>query len=147
MKHIRKLFCILALCAVLLTGCTSYMLTDQLPTLMNQDTQMPEITSIDVVRLSDNAVVTLESIDKLTEMINHITGIQCIRTRQPIASYAEQYPLQYEIIFRTANGSTELYVSASTEFYLENYSYSALSGGIDFFYLDYMFADIDEARG
>ena len=44
---------------VLLTGCRAYTLTDYLPDLIDRETQLPGITSIEVKRLSDGAVVLL----------------------------------------------------------------------------------------
>jgi len=144
MKYFGKLLCMLCLCLAVLTGCRAYILTEQLPSLVSQSTQMPEILSIEVVRLSDNASVTLREPDRLTEMMNHITGIQCIRERQTLAVFAEENPPQYEIIFHTAKETTELYVSGTTEFYLNNYYYSSLYGGIDSFYLGYLFTEQGE---
>ncbi len=127
-----------------LTGCRAYTLTDYLPDLIVKETQLPGITSIVVKRLADGAEVTLTEASKLNEMMLHAEGIQGSRTEESLEKFGEKYPPLYEITFCEADMATTLTVCGDEEFYMAGYSWLAVRGGMDLFYLDSLFADMAE---
>ena len=141
----RILSCLLtvlfAIC--LLTGCRAYTLTDYLPDLINRETQLPGITSIEVKRLSDGAVVILTEAADLNKMMLHVDGIQGVRTEETLEKFSETYPPMYQIAFCESDMTIALIVCGDEEFYLGGYSWLAVRGGMDLFYLDALFAEIE----
>lgn len=139
----KILFRLLALAAslVLLTGCRAYTLTDYLPELIVKETQLPGITSISVKRLSDGAEVILTEAGALNKMMLHVEGIQGSRTEESLDRFSEKYPPLYEITFTENNMATTLVVCGDEEFYMAGYSWLAVRGGMDLFYLDSLFAE------
>ena len=131
---------------VLLTGCRAYTLTDYLPVLISRETQLPEITSIEVKRLSDDASVVLTEAGDLNKMMLHVEGIQGSRTEESLEKFGEKYPPQYEITFVTSDLATTLVICGDEEFYLAGYSWLAVRGGMDLFYLDMLFAEALQAE-
>jgi len=127
-----------------LTGCRAYTLTDYLPDLIVKETQLPGITSIVVKRLSDGAEVTLTEASKLNEMMLHAEGIQGSRTEESLEKFGEKYPPLYEITFIETDKAVTLVVCGDEEFYMAGYSWLAVRGGMDLFYLDSLFADMAE---
>lgn len=127
-----------------LTGCRAYTLTDYLPDLIVKETQLPGITSIVVKRLSDGAEVTLTEASKLNEMMLHVEGIQGSRTEESLEKFGEKYPPLYEITFIETDKAVTLVVCGDEEFYMAGYSWLAVRGGMDLFYLDSLFADMAE---
>ncbi|MBQ8642954.1 MAG: hypothetical protein IJ480_12145 [Clostridia bacterium] len=145
MKQILSRLLPFFLALVLLTGCKAYTLTDYLPDLIVKETQLPGITSITVKRLSDGAGVTLTEASALNEMMLHVEGIQGSRTEESLETFSETYPAQYEIQFTDASGSVVLTVCGEEEFHMAGYSWLAVRGGMDLFYLDSLFAQTDAA--
>ena len=129
------------LALVLLTGCRAYTLTDYLPQLIVPETQLPGITSIEVKRLSDGASVVLTEAAALNKMMLHVDGIQGVRTEETLEKFSAEYPPQYEIIFCESDMAITLVVCGDEEFYMAGYSWLAVRGGMDLFYLDSLFAE------
>ena len=146
MKQFLSRLLPLVLALVLLTGCRAYTLTDYLPDLISRETQLPEITSIEVKRLSDDASVILTEAGDLNEMMLHVEGIQGSRTEESLEKFSEKYPPQYEITFVTSDTATTLVVCGDEEFYLAGYSWLAVRGGMDLFYLDMLFTKALQAE-
>ena len=138
----RLLPFLLALC--LFTGCRAYTLTDYLPVLISRETQLPQITSIIVKRLDDNAEVILTEAADLNKMMLHVDGIQGVRTEETLEKFSAEYPPQYEITFCESDMAITLVVCGDEEFYMAGYSWLAVRGGMDLFYLDSLFADMAE---
>ena len=132
------------LALVLLTGCKAYTLTDYLPVLISRETQLPQITSIIVKRLDDNAEVILTEAADLNKMMLHVEGIQGSRTEESLETFGEKYPPLYEITFIETDKAVTLVVCGDEEFYMAGYSWLAVRGGMDLFYLDSLFADMAE---
>ncbi len=124
-------------CLLLFTGCQAYTLTDLLPALVSMETQLPEITEITVVRLSDDASVTLTEAAALNEMMLHVDGIQCAREDGEPKDRVKLY----NIYFTTAVESTELGVWDTEVFTMGAYTYLAVRGGMDMYYLNSLFAE------
>ncbi len=134
---------LLALCTLLtltLTACQAYTLTDLLPELIARETQLPEITEITVVRLSDSASVTLTEAGALNEMMLHVDGIQCARED----GEPNDREKLYEIHFVTAGETTVLGVWDTEVFTLGEHTYLAVRGGVDLFYLGALFQTAEE---
>ena len=127
-----------------LTGCRAYTLTDYLPDLISRETQLPQITSIIVKRLDDNAEVILTEAADLNKLMLHVEGIQGSRTEESLETFGEKYPPLYEITFCETDMATTLTVCGDEEFYMAGYSWLAVRGGMDLFYLDSLFADMAE---
>ena len=128
---------------LLLVGCRAYTLTDYLPDLIVKETQLPGITSIEVKRLSDGAVVILTEAADLNEMMLHVDGIQGARTEETLEKFSETSPPLYQIAFCESDMAVTLTVCGDEEFYLGGYSWLAVRGGMDLFYLDALFADVE----
>ena len=146
MKQFLSRLLPLVLALVLLTGCRAYTLTDHLPVLISRETQLPEITAIEVKRLLDGAAVVLTEAGDLNEMMLHVEGIQGSRTEESLEKFSEKYPPQYEITFVTSDTATTLVVCGDEEFYLAGYSWLAVRGGMDLFYLDMLFTKALQAE-
>jgi len=141
MRRILSRLLLFLLALVLLTGCKAYTLTDYLPALIDRETQLPGITSIEVKRLSDGASVILTDAAALNEMMLHVDGIQGVRTEETLEKFAGTYPPQYEITFCESDMAVTLTVCGDEEFYMAGYSWLAVRGGMDLFYLDALFAE------
>ncbi len=133
---------LLAVCLTILTlftctACQAYTLTDMLPKLIDAKTQLPEITAIHVVRLSDGATVSLTEAAALNEMMLHVDGIQCARED----GEPDDREKLYEIHFVTATDEVLLNVWGTEEFTMGAYTYLAVRGGMDLFYLNNLFTE------
>lgn len=144
MKKILSCLLPLLLALLVLTGCRAYTLTDYLPDLISRETQLPQITSIIVKRLDDNAEVILTEAADLNKMMLHVEGIQGSRTEESLETFGEKYPPLYEITFIETDKAVTLVVCGDEEFYMAGYSWLAVRGGMDLFYLDSLFADMAE---
>lgn len=144
MKRILSGLLPLMLVFLMLTGCRAYTLTDYLPDLIVKETQLPGITSISVKRLADGAETVLTEAADLNKMMLHVEGIQGSRTEESLESFGEKYPPQYEITFYESDMAVTLVVCGDEEFYMAGYSWLAVRGGMDLFYLDSLVADTAE---
>ena len=144
MKKILSCLLPFLLALLVMTGCRAYTLTDYLPVLISRETQLPQITSIIVKRLDDNAEVILTEAADLNKMMLHVEGIQGSRTEESLETFGEKYPPLYEITFCESDMATTLTVCGDEEFYMAGYSWLAVRGGMDLFYLDSLFADMAE---
>lgn len=142
MKKILSRLLPLLLALLVMTGCRAYTLTDYLPVLISRETQLPQITSIIVKRLDDNAEVILTEAADLNKMMLHVEGIQGSRTEESLETFGEKYPPLYEITFIETDKAVTLVVCGDEEFYMAGYSWLAVRGGMDLFYLDSLFADM-----
>ena len=79
-------------------------------------------------------------------MMLHVEGIQGSRTEESLEKFSEKYPPQYEITFVTSDTATTLVVCGDEEFYLAGYSWLAVRGGMDLFYLDMLFTKALQAE-
>jgi len=144
MKKILSCLLPFLLALLVMTGCRAYTLTDYLPVLISRETQLPQITSIIVKRLDDNAEVILTEAADLNKMMLHVEGIQGSRTEETLDKFGEKYPPLYEITFIETDKAVTLVVCGDEEFYMAGYSWLAVRGGMDLFYLDSLFADMAE---
>lgn len=144
MKKILSCLLPFLLALLVMTGCRAYTLTDYLPVLISRETQLPQITSIIVKRLDDNAEVILTEAADLNKLMLHVEGIQGSRTEESLDKFGEKYPPLYEITFCETDMATTLTVCGDEEFYMAGYSWLAVRGGMDLFYLDSLFADMAE---
>ena len=144
MKKILSRLLPLLLALLVMTGCRAYTLTDYLPDLISRETQLPQITSIIVKRLDDNAEVILTEAADLNKLMLHVEGIQGSRTEESLETFGEKYPPLYEITFIETDKAVTLVVCGDEEFYMAGYSWLAVRGGMDLFYLDSLFADMAE---
>ncbi len=144
MKKILSCLLPLLLALLVMTGCRAYTLTDYLPDLISRETQLPQITSIIVKRLDDNAEVILTEAADLNKLMLHVEGIQGSRTEESLETFGEKYPPLYEITFIETDKAVTLVVCGDEEFYMAGYSWLAVRGGMDLFYLDSLFADMAE---
>ena len=144
MKKILSRLLPFLLALLVMTGCRAYTLTDYLPVLISRETQLPGITSIVVKRLADGAEVTLTEASELNKMMLHVEGIQGSRTEESLETFGEKYPPLYEITFIETDKAVTLVVCGDEEFYMAGYSWLAVRGGMDLFYLDSLFADMAE---
>ena len=144
MKKILSCLLPFLLALLVMTGCRAYTLTDYLPVLISRETQLPQITSIIVKRLDDNAEVILTEAADLNKMMLHVEGIQGSRTEESLETFGEKYPPLYEITFIETDKAVTLVVCGDEEFYMAGYSWLAVRGGMDLFYLDSLFADMAE---
>ena len=144
MKKILSCLLPLLLALLVLTGCRAYTLTNYLPDLISRETQLPQITSIIVKRLDDNAEVILTEAADLNKLMLHVEGIQGSRTEESLETFGEKYPPLYEITFIETDKAVTLVVCGDEEFYMAGYSWLAVRGGMDLFYLDSLFADMAE---
>lgn len=144
MKKILSCLLPFLLALLVMTGCRAYTLTDYLPVLISRETQLPQITSIIVKRLDDNAEVILTEAADLNKLMLHVEGIQGSRTEESLETFGEKYPPLYEITFIETDKAVTLVVCGDEEFYMAGYSWLAVRGGMDLFYLDSLFADMAE---
>lgn len=134
-----SLVLLIMLTLLLFTGCRAYTLTDQLPTLIDPQTQLPAVTTIVVTRASDGAVVTLTEVAELNTMMLQIDGIRGTTTKEELSQFTEKYPLLYTIEFADVDEIFTLYVCGEEEFYCNGQGWLAIRGGMDLFYLEGLF--------
>lgn len=135
------IFMLLALTLLLFTGCRAYSLTDELPPLIDPQTQLPKVTAISVTRASDGAVVTLTETADLNTMMLQLDGIRGSKTKEELTRFTKTYPILYTITFFVGDSAEPvLYVCGTEEFYRSDYSWLAVRGGVDLLYLESLFA-------
>ncbi len=140
MQRRIAIFILLALTLLLFTGCRAYSLTDELPTLIDPQTQLPKVTAISVTRASDEAVVTLTDTADLNTMMLQLDGIRGSRTKEELSTFTKTYPILYTITFSVGDTvEPSLYICGEEEFYRSGYSWLAVRGGVDLFYLESLF--------
>ena len=129
-----------ALLAVLmLTSCASdYFLDDIIPELIDISTQYPHVEKVTVVNGA-----TGESIEytdpKMQDNIRMIfEGVQCTRKKGTDAMTAE--PL-FTVRFHALDGDTVIYVLSGSSYVIGEYTYKAITFGVDTLYLENLFAE------
>ena len=129
---------------LLLTGCQAYTLTDELPVLIDTQTQLPEITAIEVTRAADGCAVTLTEIGDLNNMMLQVDGIRGTKAKEEITRFTETYPVLYTVVFCKEDVAlSTLYICGEEEFYLNGYSWLAVRGGMDLLYLNSLFPIVE----
>lgn len=126
---------------LLFTGCRAYTLSDELPSLIDSQTQLPKVTAIAVTRASDDTTITLTDTAELNTMMLQLDGIRGTKSKAELATFTETYPVLYTITFyEDDTADPTLYVCGEEEFYHNGYSWLAIRGGMDLFYLEGLFA-------
>lgn len=139
----RRYICYLLLTALtllLFTGCRAYTLTDELPTLIDPQTQLPKVTAIEITRASDGANVMLTETAELNTMMLQLDGIRGTKNKSELTTFTENYPILYTITFHEDDtAEPSLYICGDEEFYHNGYGWLAIRGGMDLLYLDGLF--------
>lgn len=144
MRRYIQVLLLLTLTLLLFTGCRAYSLTEELPTLIDPQTQLPTVTAIEVTRTSDGATVSLTEISELNTVMLQLDGIRGTKTKEEFSAFTETYPVLYTITFhKDDTAEPTLYVCGEEEFYHNGYSWLAIRGGVDLWYLDSLFPDAE----
>lgn len=139
MRRYIQVFLLLLL-TLFFTGCRAYSLTEELPTLIDPQTQLPSVTTIEVTRTSDDATVLLTEIAEQNTMMLQLDGIRGTKTKEEFAAFTETYPVLYTITFhKDDTAEPTLYVCGEEEFYYNGHGWLVIRGGMDLWYLDSLF--------
>jgi len=139
MKRKFMILSALLLAAVFLTGCASdYFLDEILPELIDISTQYPHVEKVTVTNGA-----TGESIEytdpKMQDNIRMIfEGVQCTRSK---GGGVPADGVLFTVTFHTVDGDTAVYVLSKSSYVIGEYTYEAITFGVDTVYLENLFAE------
>ncbi len=127
------------LAAVLLTGCASDIFLDEvIPELMDITTQYPHVEKVTVTNgaTGESIEYTDPAMQDNIRMI--FEGVQCTRKKGNGVSADE--PL-FTVTFHAVDGDTVIYVLSGSSYVIGEYTYKAITFGVDTVYLENLFVE------
>lgn len=133
-----KITALLVLVALLFCGCgaKAYFLGDVLPELMDITTQYPNVESVTVGNIASGETLTYTDAGMQDNIRMLFEGVQCTRTK----STAKITEAVYTVTFNAIGESTVIYVISGSEYVIGEYTYKAITFGVDMVYLENLFA-------
>ena len=138
MKQKFAILSALLLAAVFLTGCASdYFLDEVIPELIDISTQYPHVEKVTVTNGATGESVEYTD-PKMQDNIRMIfEGVQCTRKK---GSVTADEPL-FTVTFHALDGDTVIYVLSDSYYEIGEYTYKAITFGVDTVYLENLFAE------
>ena len=138
MKRKFMILSALLLAAVFLTGCASdYFLDEILPELIDISTQYPHVEKVTVTNGATGESVEYND-PKMQDNIRMLfEGVQCTRKK---GSVTADEPL-FTVTFHALDGDTVIYVLSDSYYEIGEYTYKAITFGVDTVYLENLFAE------
>lgn len=127
------------LTVLFLTGCASdYFLGEVIPELIDISTQYPHVEKVTVQNGATGG--SIEYTDpKMQDNIRMIfEGVQC--TRKKGNGVAADEPL-FTVTFHALDGDTVIYVLSGSSYVIGEYTYKAITFGVDTVYLENLFVE------
>ena len=137
----RNFFLLLAavLTLVCLTGCASAMFLDEvIPELMDITTQYPHVEKVTVTNGATGASIEYTDPEMQDNIRMMFEGVQC--TRRKGNGVAADEPL-FTVTFHAVDGDTVIYVLSGSSYVIGEYTYKAITFGVDTVYLENLFAE------
>ena len=138
---IRKILLLTAvlLALVLLTGCASDIFLDEvIPELMDITTQYPHVEKVTVVNGGTGESIEYTDPAMQDNIRMMFEGVQC--TRKKGSGTAAGEPL-FTVTFHALDGDTVIYVLSGSSYVIGEYTYKAITFGVDLVYLENLFAE------
>lgn len=139
MKRKFMILSALLLAAVFLTGCASdYFLDEVIPELIDISTQYPHVEKVTVTNGATGESVEYTD-PKMQDNIRMIfEGVQCTRSKTGAPPTDE---VLFTVTFHALDGDTVIYVLSETSYVIGEYTYKAITFGVDTVYLENLFAE------
>lgn len=128
----------LAVGTLLFCGCSAkaYFLGDVLPELMDITTQYPNVESVTVTNIASGETLTYTDAGMQDNIRMLFEGVQCTRKK----STSGMTEAVYKVEFNALSGGTVVYVVSGSECVIGEYTYKAITFGVDMVYLENLFA-------
>ncbi len=135
----KRILNIIAVSVVLisLVSCDApgvYKIDNDLPPIIDAETQYPCITSVDVTNESTGNTITFVSSSDIDTIHMKFEGIKCVKEE----SLTEK-SCAYTVTFNTESDSFTVNVISETEIIINGIGYEAVRGGADMLYLAGLF--------
>ncbi len=139
MKRKFMILSALLLAAVFLTGCASdYFLDEVIPELIDISTQYPHVEKVTVTNGATGESVEYTD-PKMQDNIRMIfEGVQCTRSK---GSGVPADGVLFTVTFHTVDGDTVVEVLSQSSYVIGEYTYKAITFGVDTVYLENLFAE------
>lgn len=139
MKRKFMILSALLLAAVFLTGCASdYFLDEVIPELIDISTQYPHVEKVTVTNGATGESVEYTD-PKMQDNIRMIfEGVQCTRSK---GSGVPADGVLFTVTFHTVDGDTAVYVLSQSSYVIGEYTYKAITFGVDTVYLENLFVE------
>ena len=139
MKQKFAILAALLLAAVFLTGCASdYFLDEVIPELIDISTQYPHVEKVTVTNGATGESVEYTD-PKMQDNIRMIfEGVQCTRSK---GSGVPADGVLFTVTFHTVDGDTAVYVLSQSSYVIGEYTYKAITFGVDTVYLENLFVE------
>lgn len=138
----RKFWILLTsvLAAALLTGCTAtaYFLDEVIPELIDISTQYPHVEKVTVTNGATGESIEYTDPEMHDNIRMIFEGVQC--TRKKSDAVAADGVL-FTVTFHAVDGDTVIYVLSESTYVIGEYTYKAITFGVDTVYFDNLFAD------
>ncbi len=126
------------LAAVLFTGCASdYFLDDVIPELIDISTQYPHVEKVTVTNGATGESIEYTDPEMQDNIRMLFEGVQCTRKK---GSVTADEPL-FTVTFHALDGDTVIYVLSDSYYEIGEYTYKAITFGVDTVYLENLFAE------
>ena len=124
---------------LLLTGCASdYFLDDIIPELIDISTQYPHVEKVTVQNGATGEAIEYTD-PKMQDNIRMIfEGVQCTRRK---GSGVPADGVLFTVTFHALDGDTVIYVLSGSSYVIGEYTYKAITFGVDTVYLENLFAE------
>ncbi|MBQ9717700.1 MAG: hypothetical protein IJV76_06875 [Clostridia bacterium] len=139
MKRKFMILSALLLAAVFLTSCASdYFLDEVIPELIDISTQYPHVEKVTVTNGATGESVEYTD-PKMQDNIRMIfEGVQCTRSK---GSGVPAEGVLFTVTFHTVDGDTVVEVLSQSSYVIGEYTYKAITFGVDTVYLENLFAE------
>ena len=121
-----------------LAGCASDIFLDEvIPELMDITTQYPHVEKVTVVNGATGESIEYTDPEMQDNIRMMFEGVQC--TRRKGSGVAADEPL-FTVTFHAVDGDTVIYVLSGSSYVIGEYTYKAITFGVDTVYLENLFA-------
>lgn len=137
-KFLALLSAVLIICGM--TGCmaTAYFLDEVLPELMDISTQLPNVETVTVVNGATGESIEYTDPEMHDNIRMIFEGVQCTRQKGNAAAADD---VAFTVTFHAVNGDTVIYVLSESSYVIGEYTYKAITFGVDLVYLENLFVE------
>lgn len=138
MKRNFRILLTVLLAVLCLTGCASDIFLDEvIPELIDITTQYPHVEKVTVVNNATGAGIEYTDPEMQDNIRMLFEGVQCTRKK---GSVTADEPL-FTVTFHALDGDTVIYVLSDSYYEIGEYTYKAITFGVDLVYLENLFAE------
>lgn len=139
MKRNFGILLTILLAAFCFAGCASDIFLDEvIPELMDMTTQYPHVEKVTVVNGATGESIEYTDPEMQDNIRMMFEGVQC--TRKKGNGVAADEPL-FTVTFHAVDGDTVIYVLSGSSYVIGEYTYKAITFGVDTVYLENLFAE------